>query len=456
MPIPAIPMPAPVGAAIGQGLAPAVTAAAATQAGAAVGAAGAKRSFPNVEFRDGAFVVPGQPPMNKEAFLRLLENSKNTGQFDMDQINGLTNLANSGASLAGMRFENGRLTDRFRQPTTFEAAASGSQTGGGASTAPSGGGGRTFSGGGGGGGSAGGGGGGRVSGSTGNSVPNYNAGAGGGPVDGNRPRIEETTGSGSNGPGPATINPRAPLGIPAINPANPGGSSYFSGGATPFPGAFNPFAGLGPNSSLNDVIAGVAGAQVGNRNAALSTLGGVFNESQGGVSAQLRGRTSDLLSNPFSMDPATVNAIMGRNTDAINQRTNRLSQQAADRAASSGLRSDSGTVLNQQSAIQQTGANQVSNAERDVQIQAAIQNQQDMRSALGAASGAIGEDLGRRERLSRDAALGVLGESSIQGDAFLTNAMLAANNPGNQYNVNAFGQGMRYGGPGASPTVGYY
>lgn len=465
MPIPSIPMPAGVEAAIGQNFGSGMEAAAAAGAAQDVAAAvtdggGASTGRKGRKIRRITFekTSPNGPPMAHiwyegagypyipGDFQDFMSKAVGSGRYSEEELQALGLKHDSEGWYSERNNEFGHSIREYGGRTHISGSGTpGSTTtaprpGAGAAPRPGAGGGGGYNAGGGGGGGSGGGGGGGSSGG------GYNAGAGGGPVDGNRGSYNETHGAGGGGGGAgAGVNPRLPLGIGPINPPNPGGSSYFGGGNTPFPGAFNPFAGLGPNSTLNDVIAGIAGAQVGNRNAALSTLGGVFNESMGGNSAAMRGRTSDLLANPFSMDPATVAMMKGRQTDAINQRTNRLSQQAGDRAASAGLRSDAGTVLGQQAGIQARGAQQVTEGERNMDIQAAIQNQQDLRSALGAASGAISEDLGRRERLADRAALGVLGESSIQGDAFLANAMLSANGAG--------GLGGQY--PMLWPTAGY-
>jgi hypothetical protein len=121
-----------------------------------------------------------------------------------------------------------------------------------------------------------------------------------------------------------------------------------------------------------------------------------------------------------------------------------MGQEASARAASAGLRPDSGAYQAQQTAITSNTARAAAEAERDTRIQAAIQNQQDIRSALGAAGGAIDTDLGRRERIADKTSLGILGETAITGDAFLTNALLAAQ--GKQTAPSPYGGGGMRGG----------
>lgn len=258
------------------------------------------------------------------------------------------------------------------------------------------------------------------------------AGGGGGPIQGvgnTPPPSIGPGGGGGGGGGDAFIDPKAPLGIPPIVPGGNPGSDYFQPGGG-MPSAGNPFEGLGPDSNIMDVIAAVTGGQVANQQAALDTLGGVFRESQGGVSEQQRGRIGDLLSNPFSLDENTMQRIMGQNTQGINNRAQRQMEESQQRRASAGIRPDSGIAQAQDQQISTNAANQAQTQETQARIQQAIQNQTDMRSAIGTAGPAIQQDIGLRERLAQGAAQGVLGETAIKGDAFTMAAMLGAQNPG--------------------------
>lgn len=277
-------------------------------------------------------------------------------------------------------------------------------------------------------------------GSAGRSSPGLPWGGGGGGGGGGVPTVP-----GFNGGSGSPVDPTKPLGIGPITPGYQPGSQYFGDPKNVFPSAGNPFDGLGPNSSLNDVIAKVAGAQVGNQQAALDILGGTFNESLTGANGvALRGQVGNLLANPYSLDEQTIQRILGKTTDRINNSAGRMADEASARAASAGLRPDSGSVLAQQNAIRTNAANQAAGAERDTRVQAAIQNRQDLGSAIGTAGQAIDTDIGRRAGIGRDAALGVLGESAITGDAFLTNALLAANGKP-AVNINQYPGGMTGG-----------
>ncbi len=225
------------------------------------------------------------------------------------------------------------------------------------------------------------------------------------------------------------IDPNDPLGIPAINPQGRPGSEYFQPGGG-LPSAGNPFAGLDENSNLYDVIAAMAGGQVANQQAALDTLGGVFRESQGGVSEGQRGLIGDLQANPYSLDDATLNRIMGQNTKGINDRAARAMMEGQQSRASAGIRPDSGLAQAQDQQIRTQAGAQAQNMESQARIQQAMQNQVDLRSALQVGGNAISQDLGTRERLANTAATGVLGETAIKGDAYLSAALLGAQGKG--------------------------
>lgn len=342
------------------------------------------------------------------------------------------------------RGENGGYTISGRSGSSGGATGSGgSAPAAGTGSAPSSGGGGGYSsgGGGGGGGYSGGGGGGGGGGSAGHSSQGAPWGGGGGGGGGGTPIVPMAPGGSSGTP----IDPSKPLGIKPITPGYQPGANYFGAPKNVFPSAGNPFAGLNEQSNMYDVISKIAGAQVGNQQAALDILGGTFNESLNGANGvALRGQVGNLLANPYSMDEQTIQRILGKTTDRINNGADRLAQEASARAASAGLRPDSGTVLAQQNAIKTNAANAAAGAERDTRVQAAIQNQQDLRSAIGTGGQAISQDIGMRRDIGRDAALGVLGETAITGDAFLTNALLAAQGKP-QVNVNQFPGGMTGG-----------
>lgn len=263
----------------------------------------------------------------------------------------------------------------------------------------------------------------------------YNAGAatqGGG---GGMQRTTELGGASGGGTG-QNVDFNAPLGWrnpgPGPGAINPGGQP------NPFSRPQSIFQGMPANPNMWDVITSVTRRQEENRDSALQNLGNVYNETMGGNSAQLRGNVSNLLANPYSLDEATIQNITGRNTDAATQRASQLETAGAARAASMGTgRSFDPTSIRNQ-------ANQaVTEGERNTRVQAAVQNQQDARTAISTGSQATQGDIGTRERLAGSAARDVLGTSSFYGDAWLQNML---NGQGNN-------QSGQYGG--FVPTPGY-
>lgn len=372
---------------------------------------GAKRT-------NGGWSVPGlSSTITDDAFMQMLNRSAQEDMQDgagsdlqnLMRIYGLNYISNGkDFTISGFAGSEPRTAPDGSLATN--TGTSGTTAGGGTYGGTSGG---SFGGGGGGGAARSGGGSAGIS----PGLPTYGGGGGGSP---GLPIVPNAGGTGG------VVDPTKAIGLKPIVSQYQPGSSYFSPGGQ-FPSAGNPFAGLNENSNLYDVISKVAGAQVGNQQAALDILGGLFNESQNGPnSTAFRGRIQDLLANPYSLDEGTIQQILGKTNAGINSRAAAQAADASSRAASAGLRQDSGVVQAQQNAIQSNAGRASGEAERDTRVQAAIQNQQDLRSALGTAGQAMDTDMGRRERIGGNAALGVLGNTAITGDAFLTNALLAA------------------------------
>lgn len=421
-----------------------------TQAGSSSKTTQVSRLLAGAKQVNGAWQLPGAAPMNNAAFMQMLNNA-----IAIDGRNGASQQDIAGAlGGAGLDFALGgeggamRLSDvrpRGSAAGTPSAGTPSTPASPGGSPGSPGGGGTMYTGGAGTGGAGGGGGS-----SGGARTPGYNAGA---PVpQQGGTRVTETQTGGGGGGSTMNINPNAPLGF--RNPGSAGpplntGNGYFSGGGMPAPGSI--FDGLPQNPTLNDIIGQITRRQEQNRDAALSTLGGVFNESLNGANGQnLRGQVNNLLQNPYSLNENTIQQIMGRTTDGIAQRANTQSQQAAARAASMGM-GRSGSAMAQQGGIQNRAASDIANNERNVRTQAAIQNGQDLRSAIGVGGQAIQGDVGMRANLAGTAARDVLGTTQMFGDAFLTNALLGANGQGSGQRVgvpsNIMGSGAMPGNP---------
>jgi len=397
---------------------------------------------------NGAWQLPGSAPMNDAAFQQMLNNA-----IAIDGRNGASQQDISSAlSGAGLDFALGgeggamRLTSvRPRGSTAGTPSAGTPSTPAPGSPGSPGSGEQNFT-------AQPNGPGQQIGGGGGARAPGYNAGAIPPSSGGGRQTVTETTQGGGGGGSTMNINPNAPLGFQNPGSAGPPlntGSGYFAGGGMPAPGSI--FDGLPQNPTLNDIIGQITRRQEQNRDAALSTLGGVFNESLNGANSQnLRNQTNNLLQNPYSLNEQTIQQIMGRTTDGIAQRANVQGQQAAARAASLGM-GRSGSALAQQQGIQNRAASDIANNERNVRTQAAIQNGQDLRSAIGVGGQAIQGDLGMRAGLAGTAARDVLGTTQMFGDAFLTNALLGANGAGGGQRValpsNVMGSGPVPGNP---------
>lgn len=249
-------------------------------------------------------------------------------------------------------------------------------------------------------------------------------------------------GGGATGGG-GSLSWNSPLGFSNPGPgpgAIPGQGG--TGGGFSYARPRSIFDGLPQNPTFGDVVGSVTRRQEENRNAALDVLGNargeIGNDPNRGL---MRQRTSDLLSNPYSLDEATIQQIMGKAGEGVTQRAMELRTQAGDRAAASGV-GRSGSANAAIEGINNSAARSLAEIERDTRVQAALQNKQDLRSALGAALPGISEETGAKTNLDLAAARDVLGASSFYGDAFLSNLL---NGKQGGYNIAVPNQGYQLG-----------
>lgn len=373
---------------------------------------------------DGSVVVPGLPPMNATAFSEFLSRSARENAIPDSEMEGLLRGAGLGFSGGGGRWA-------VSGPQKGGAAGGGASVGaaptGGGQTAVGGGGGSY---GGGGGGYGGGGGGAAVGGGASGSAGKTSGGIpwGGGGGGGGGVTTVVGSGGGGAGGGAPPFDPRAPLGV------NPGPRSPVVGGAAQFHSntfgsAGDPFAGIGPNSSAQDIAIAIARKQDANQEAARQTYGGAYDAYQSDPTLQgARGLASQLAANPFSLDDATKAKIAGATTTAIGQRAGRLETAARERAASvGGLRS--GAADDRVYSIQAGAARDATNAERALDVEQATRRPAELASALSAVGGFGGQDAAGRTNIATGYADKVLGQTSIMGDALLTGPLLAGGRP---------------------------
>lgn len=227
--------------------------------------------------------------------------------------------------------------------------------------------------------------------------------------------------------GETPINGNTPINVKDPGARNMPLGSYFQpqpgfGGRMP-----SLFDGLPANPTMADILGAVTRRQEAGLQGRLDLLGGVFNESLNSPNSMAqRSLVQRLLQNPETMDEATIQRITGQNNQAIGNRASVLAQAAGDRAASMGVGRDQGQFA--QDRIYRSAANQQSEGERDTRIKAAIQNGQDIRSALQVGGNAIQQDQGMRRDIVGEAQRAI-GESQVYGDTFVTNAMLGGANP---------------------------
>lgn len=238
---------------------------------------------------------------------------------------------------------------------------------------------------------------------------------------------------GAPGNGPTRIDPNRPLGLDPSHGAPAGfrgGSGAFGAeGAGVFPGPGSVLEGIGPNSTLNDVIMNIVKRQEANRDAALAIYGGTYRNYQNDPTLQgARGRAQELLANPFSLDDQTVDRIMGRQQELIGQNYQRLGQQAADRAAASGV-GRSGLAQAQQDRFAINAQRDLGNTQRGLLVEQATRRPQELAQAVQVGGGFGQSDVSQGAAISTGAANQIHGNTSIMGDALLSGVLMGGGPP---------------------------
>lgn len=382
-----------------------------------------------VKFERGGAILPGGGLINMTAFADMVKRQAQTWGASAEDISS----AMRGSGINFIQGADGRLVVTGKGGTQQAPP----QTGGGMTVTPGGAyggaaGGGFGSSGGSSGGAAGGGGGGV-----------HSSGAAWGGGGGGSQSIPGFPGVPAGG-GAAGMSWNDPLGFqnPGAGPGAIPGQGYQSG-----PFAYGKprsiFDGLPANPTYGDVVGSTLRRQEENRDAALGIMSNARNEITNDPNRNaLQGRVGDLLANPYSMDEATISRILGKTNEGITQRAAELRGNAADRAAAAGV-GRSGSAQASMDAINNQAAGAMASGERDTRIQASIQNQNDLRSAMGAALPVVNEQTQSKNALDTTAARDILGTSSFTGDAFLSAAMNGKNQPG--YVQPIYGPGYRLG-----------
>lgn len=249
----------------------------------------------------------------------------------------------------------------------------------------------------------------------------------------------QASGGGAGVTGPTSIDPNQPLGLDPRRGAAPGvrgGDPRFLSGTLPTPGSI--LEGIGPESTLNDVILGMVRRQEANRDAALGVYGGVLDEHRGNPLLQAtRARAQDVLDNPFSLDDQTVSRMLGQQGDLIGRNLERLQQQQADRAAASGM-GRSGITKAQQDRLSVNAVRQLGDAQRGLLVEQATRRPQELQASLRSAGDFGARDFQQGADVAQRAADQVYGQTSILGDALLSGTLLGGGPP--QVNIAARNQ----------------
>lgn len=424
-----------LGGALGGGLGSAVSESAPAAAPAPNASQKLGSLLSGVKFERGGAIIPGMSNLlNMEAFAEWVKRQAQEYGAKPEDIQ-------SALRGAGINFSMGAdgklaISGKGGSPNSGGGTPA-PATGGGLTIQPSPSPGGTYSGGGGG--SASGGSSGRTS--QGSPWGGGGGGGGGSPAVPGVPNL-----GGAAGGGAAGLSWNDPLGFsnPGPGPGALPGSGYAGGGFS-YGKPRSIFEGLPANPTYGDVVASTLRRQEENRDAALGIMGNARNEIMGDPNrAALRGRVGDLLANPYSLDEATISRILGKTNEGITQRAAEMGGIARDRAAAGGvLRSGSSQAA--EDAIRNNAASQMASGERDIRVQAAIQNQQDLRSAMGAALPVINEETTAKTGLDTTAARDILGQSSFTGDAFLSAAMAGKQNQPQTAGWTPYSSGYRVG-----------
>lgn len=390
--------------------------------------AGAKRR------PDGSWTVPGSPPMSDAAFKALVERNVQVdlNYLSLDELKPILDKAGVQFSSAGGTFRVTGVPGAGGVSVAPPSTSSGLATTPAPAPTSTGSGGRSAGGGGGAFGPVGGSPAGRSSGGA-----SWGGGGGGGAGGLN----VQFPGGGQNGV--TSIDPNKPLGL---DPSK-GGPAGFQAGSFGAPGTFaspgSILQGLGPNSSLNDVIMNIVKRQEGNRDSALATYGGALKTAETDPVLQgARGRAMDVLNNPFSLDDTTVSRILGSQADTIGQGFNRLKAQSAERAAAAGV-GRGGDAASDALRLDVNAVKSLGDAQRGLLVEQATRKPKELQASLGAAGDFGARDVAQRTGIATGAADSIYGQTSILGDALLSGVLMGGQGP--KVAVNAPYQGYLLG-----------
>lgn len=228
-------------------------------------------------------------------------------------------------------------------------------------------------------------------------------------------------------PGSGQTNPALDWNTPIGSIQNPGGGSIGS-----LPG-LNPSGGIavpsiwdvvGNNPTLGQVAGGVDEINRRLLQGQLDISAGMFGGYNSDPNVQAnRGLVGQLLSNPYSLNDQVVSQMRGQITDRANQQGNNLADYARQRAASMGTGRDEGE--RQAMSAYRSAANQAAEGSRQLDVQRAVQNGQDIRSAIQSGGQQTSTDWQHQQAIA-GGALQSLGNAQFSGDAFLQSALAAA------------------------------
>lgn len=228
-------------------------------------------------------------------------------------------------------------------------------------------------------------------------------------------------------PGSGQTNPALDWNTPIGSIQNPGGGSIGS-----LPG-LNPGGGInvpsiwdivGNNPTLGQVAGGVDEINRRLLQGQLDISSGMFAGYNNDPNVQAnRGLVGQMLANPYSINDQTYNQMRGQITDRANQQGNNLADYARQRSASMGTGRDEGE--RQAMSAYRSAANQAAEGTRQLDVQRAVQNAQDIRSAIQTGGRQTSQDWQHQQAIA-GGALGSLGNAQFSGDAFLQSALAAA------------------------------
>lgn len=388
----------------------------------------------------------GRNGLTEQAYLDVIQRSLQAAQIPSSEQAAFL-------KSAGISYVNGpngvRVTGIASNRDPYTAAPYGTSPVGGSAPAPTGS--RTSSGSGG---SSYGSGGASLGGGGGGSPGSYSSGASWQTEQQNQ-GLNATSGSFPSGNmGVTSIDPNKALGLDPSRggPAGTVGGTY---GADVYPGAGSILTGINKNSSLNDVIMNIVKRQEANRDAALKTYGGAYNEQKNDPVLQgSRQRAQDVLANPYSLDDQTVSRILGSQADTIGQNFGRLKQNSADRAASMGV-GRGGMASTDQDRLDINAVKSLGDAQRGLLVEQATRKPGELQASLASAGDFGMRDVGQRTGISTQAADSVYGQTSVLGDALLSGVLMGGNGGGAKVAQPYQGYLMQPGGNVVQSGYGY-